>query len=124
MSTAATTTGVVRPVSRSVRLRRSPVGRVLTKMPFWFLIVVIALYALFPFYWALRSAITPDTQLFSTPIQYFPSHPTWAHFHDALSATYFRRALLNSTIVAGSVMLTRRNSPSALSRCWLSMRAA
>jgi trehalose/maltose transport system permease protein len=105
VSTAATTTGVVRPVSRSVRLRRSPIGRVLMKMPFWFLIVVIAVYALFPFYWALRSAMTPDPQLFSTPIQYIPSHPTWAHFHDALSASYFRRALLNSTIVAGSVTL-------------------
>jgi trehalose/maltose transport system permease protein len=105
MSTAATTTGVVRPVSRSVRLRRSPIGRVLMKMPFWFLIVVIAVYALFPFYWALRSSITPDPELFSTPVQYFPSHPTWAHFHDALTSSIFRRALLNSTIVAGSVTL-------------------
>ncbi len=105
MSTAATTTTVVRPVSRSVRLRRSRLGRMLMKMPFWFLVVVIAVYALFPFYWALRSAITPDPQLFATPIQYVPRHPTWAHFHDALTASYFRRALLNSTIVAGSVTL-------------------
>ena len=106
MSTAAETTrAAVRPVSRSVRLRRSPLGRVLVKLPFWLLIVAIAVYALFPFYWALRSAITPDSQLFTTPIQYFPSHPTWAHFHDALSSSYFRRALLNSTIVAGSVTL-------------------
>ena len=106
MTTAAeTTAGAVRPVSRSVRLRRSPLGRVLTKVPFWILILVIAVYALFPFYWALRSAITPDTELFSTPLKYFPSHPTWAHFHDALSSSFFRRALLNSTIVAGSVTL-------------------
>jgi len=105
MSTAETTAGAVRPASRSIRLRRSPLGRALTKLPFWLLILVIAVYALFPFYWALRSAITPDSQLFSTPIQYFPSHPTWAHFHDALSSSFFRKALLNSTIVAGSVTL-------------------
>jgi trehalose/maltose transport system permease protein len=107
MSTAAetTTAAVVRPVSRSVRIRRSPLGRVLIKLPFWFLILAIAVYALFPFYWALRSAITPDTQLFTTPVTYFPSHPTWAHFHDALSSSFFRKALLNSTIVAGSVTL-------------------
>ena len=106
MSTAAETTRTaVRPVSRSVRLRRSPLGRALVKLPFWLLILAIAVYALFPFYWALRSAITPDAQLFTTPIAYFPSHPTWAHFHDALTTSYFRRALLNSTIVAGSVTL-------------------
>ena len=106
MSTAAETTrAVIRPASRSVRLRRSPVGRAVVKLPFWFLILAIAVYALFPFYWALRSAITPDSQLFNTPIQYFPSHPTWAHFHDALSSSFFRKALLNSTIVAGSVTL-------------------
>jgi trehalose/maltose transport system permease protein len=103
--TTAATTAAARPVSRSVRLRRHPLGRVVTKVPFWLLILVIAIYALFPFYWALRSAITPDTALFSTPVQYFPSHPTWAHFHDALSSTFFRRALLNSTLVAASVTL-------------------
>jgi len=105
VSTAAETTTAVRPVSRSIRLRRSPMGRVLVKLPFWILILAIAFYALFPFYWAVRSAITPDPELFSTPIKYFPSHPTWAHFHDALSSSFFRRALLNSTIVAGSVTL-------------------
>ena len=105
MSTAAETTTVARPVSRSVRLRKSPVGRILIKLPFWLLILAIAFYALFPFYWAVRSAITPDPELFSTPIKYFPSHPTWSHFHDALSSSFFRRALLNSTIVAGSVTL-------------------
>jgi len=103
--TTAATTAAVRPASRSVRLRRSRLGRVLTKAPFYLLILAIAVYALFPFYWALRSAITPDSQLFSTPIAYFPRHPTWAHFDDALSSTFFRRALLNSTIVAGSVTL-------------------
>jgi trehalose/maltose transport system permease protein len=106
MSTVAETTrAAVRPVSRSVRLRRNPLGRVLMKLPFWLLVLVIAVYALFPFYWALRSAITPDADLFATPLQYFPSHPTWAHFHDALSSSLFRKALLNSTIVAGSVTL-------------------
>jgi trehalose/maltose transport system permease protein len=106
MSTAAETSkAAVRPVSRSVRLRRHPAGRTLVKLPFWLLIALIAFYALFPFYWALRSAFTPDPELFSTPIQYVPSHPTLAHFDDALTSSFFRRALLNSTIVAGSVTL-------------------
>ncbi|MDX6506262.1 MAG: trehalose/maltose transport system permease protein [Gaiellaceae bacterium] len=106
MSTVAETARpAARPVSRSVRLRRSPTGRLLMKLPFWILVAAIFVYALFPFYWALRSAFTPEAQLFNTPIQYYPHHPTLANFRDALDSSFFRRALLNSTIVAGSVTL-------------------
>jgi trehalose/maltose transport system permease protein len=104
MSTAAETARpLARPVSRVVRLRRHPIGRILIKLPFWLLVALIFVYALFPFYWALRSAFTPDAQLFDTPVQYFPRHPTFAHFRDVLSSSFFRRALLNSTLVAGTV---------------------
>ena len=108
MSTASETErsrAVSRPVSRAVRLRRNPVGRFVWKLPFWILIALIFIYALFPFYWALRSAFTPAAQLFDTPIQYIPHHPTLQNFRDVLSSSLFRRALLNSTIVAGSVTL-------------------
>ena len=106
MSTAAESARTVsRPVSRAVRMRRSPIGRFVWKLPFWILVALIFIYALFPFYWALRSAFTPDPALFATPIQYIPHHPTLQHFRDVLSSDFFRRALLNSTIVAGSVTL-------------------
>jgi trehalose/maltose transport system permease protein len=78
---------------------------VLVKVPFWILVVVIFIYALFPFYWALRSAFMPASELFETPIKYWPSDPTLQNFRDVLSSNFFRRALLNSTIVAGSVTL-------------------
>ena len=75
------------------------------RLPFWLLVAVIFVYALFPFYWAVRSAFTPESQLFVTPVHYFPTHPTLQNFRDALSTDFFRKALLNSTIVAGSVTL-------------------
>jgi trehalose/maltose transport system permease protein len=106
MSTAAETTRApARPVSRSRAFRRSPIGRVLIKVPFWILVVAIFIYALFPFYWALRSAFMPASELFETPIKYWPSDPTLQNFRDVLNSSFFRRALLNSTIVAGSVTL-------------------
>jgi trehalose/maltose transport system permease protein len=106
MSTAAETTRApARPVSRSRAFRQSPVGRMLIKLPFWLLVVAIFVYALFPFYWALRSAFMPAAELFDTPIKYWPSDPTLQNFRDVLNSDFFRRALLNSTIVAGSVTL-------------------
>jgi trehalose/maltose transport system permease protein len=86
-------------------LRRSPVGRYVPKILFWLLILVIFAYALFPFYWAVRSAFTPEGRLFDTPIQYFPSHPTLDNFREIFHSSFFTRALLNSTIVAGTVTL-------------------
>jgi len=106
MTTAAEATRTaVRPISRRRALRKSPFGRVMVKLPFWLLIAVIFVYALFPFYWAIRSSFTPEGKLFRTPVQYFPSHPTLANFRGALSASFFQDALINSTIVAGSVTL-------------------
>src|SRR4051795_4730642 len=93
---------VERPVSRSRRLKRSPLGKVLIKVPFWFLIAAIFVYALFPFYWAIRSAFTPDGEQFSTPIDYWPANPTLDNFREVLSTSTFQHALINSTIVAGA----------------------
>jgi len=104
MSTAAKTErAVVRPVSRRRALRRTWWGRSLVKLPFWLLIALIFIYALFPFYWAVRSAFTPEADLFTRPLGYFPAHPTLDNFREALSTDFFQRALLNSTIVASSV---------------------
>src|SRR6476660_6660337 len=106
MSTVSETAKpVARPISRRRAFRRSRTGRILTRSPFYFLVVVIFIYALFPFLWALRSAFTPDNALFATPLEYFPKHPTFDNFKGALQASFFRHALINSTIVAGSVTL-------------------
>src|SRR6266571_1797395 len=106
MSTVAEATRTVeRPVSRGRWLKRTPLGRFITKLPFWLLIAAIFIYAIFPFYWAIRSAFTPEGELFRTPVDYFPKHPTLANFREALSTPTFQHALINSTIVAGSVTL-------------------
>jgi trehalose/maltose transport system permease protein len=107
LSTAAETSArtVARPATGMRRLRKTWYGRFLLRLPFYLLITMIFVYALFPFYWAVRSSFTPETELFNTPLQYFPSHPTLENFREALSTDFFRKALINSTIVAGSVTL-------------------
>ena len=96
---------IARPISRSRRLRKSWFGRILFRVPFYLLIAVIFVYALFPFYWVVRSSFTPEVNLFQTPVKYWPAHPTLENYRQALSAGFFQHALLNSTIVAGSVTL-------------------
>jgi len=81
------------------------VRRFVRRLPFYALIALIFFYAVFPFYWAIRSAFTPDGDLFRTPVQYVPTDPTLMNFREVLSSGEFQRALLNSTIVAGSVTL-------------------
>lgn len=78
---------------------------VLSRILFYLLLVVIAFYTLFPFYWVFRSAITPDSELFSTPVSYWPSQPTFDNFRLVLTNALFLRALLNSAIVAGATTL-------------------
>ncbi len=81
--------------------RRSVTSQII----FYLLMLVILVYTIFPFYWALRSAITPDEQLFQTPVSYFPTDPTLQNFQQVLSNDLFLRAILNSTFVAATVTL-------------------
>jgi trehalose/maltose transport system permease protein len=77
----------------------SPAKRTL----FYIILALILVYILFPFYWAIRSALSPDADLFATPLQWFPAHPTWNHFSNVFSDSTFLTSLWNSTIVAVSV---------------------
>ena len=103
MTAAAEATAQARGAAR-VRVRK-PLRKRLARLPFYLLIAAIFVYTIFPFYWAIRSSITPDGDLFSTPLHYFPNNPTLSHYREVLSSGDFQRALLNSTIVAGSVTL-------------------
>jgi trehalose/maltose transport system permease protein len=87
------------------RAQRRSARRLVKRLPFYVLIAAIFVYALFPFYWALRSAFTPEGDLFATPVQYFPLDPTLEHFRGVFTSGEFQRALLNSTLVAGAVTL-------------------
>jgi trehalose/maltose transport system permease protein len=103
MSSVAEAATTARTEAR-VRTRK-PWRKRLARIPFYLLIAAIFVYTVFPFIWAIRSSLTPDGDLFSTPLQYFPANPTLAHYREVLSSGEFQRALINSTIVAGAVTL-------------------
>jgi trehalose/maltose transport system permease protein len=105
MSVVAERDARAQALVRRKRRERRALKRVVRRIPFYVLVAAIFVYALFPFYWALRSAFTAESELFTTPLQYVPDHPTTENFSDVFSNGVFMRALLNSTIVAGTVTL-------------------
>lgn len=83
--------------------QRQWIGRIL----FWIAIVIIAVYLLFPFYWAINSSLKSEAQLQMTPGTYVPRSPDTGDISVYLrnySAVFqnerFTRGLMNSVIVA------------------------
>lgn len=85
----------------SARRLRKLLGNIL----FWGVVLIIAIYTLFPFYWAIVSSLTPPSLLFSTPVKYFPTPPVADAYVNVFSTPGFRRALLNSAFVAGTTVI-------------------
>jgi trehalose/maltose transport system permease protein len=66
---------------------------------------VIVVYLLFPFYWAVRTSITPDSEMYLTPVHYWPDNPTLQNYANVFSSSDFLVALRNSAIVGVSVTI-------------------
>src|SRR5689334_18113663 len=72
---------------------------------FYILLAIIFVYIVFPFYWAFRSSISPNGELFVTPVHYWPEKPTLDHYIEVFTNGDFLVALRNSAIVAASTTL-------------------
>jgi len=69
---------------------------------FWLLVSAIVAYALFPLYYAIVSSLRPPSRLFE--IQWLPSAATLMNYTAVFSEQPFGRNILNSIVVAGSVV--------------------
>jgi trehalose/maltose transport system permease protein len=83
-------------------------GRVL----FWIMIAIIAIYMLFPFYWAINSSFKTENQLQMTPATFLPRDqatlkfsPTFQNYLAVFRNERFQRGLINSSIVAVSTTI-------------------
>ena len=72
---------------------------------FYLLVIAIFIYLMFPFYWALISALKPESELIRTPATFFPERITLINFEAVLSNPRFLRSILNSVIVASLATL-------------------
>jgi trehalose/maltose transport system permease protein len=77
---------------------RHTFGRIL----FWLVILIVAMYLLFPFYWALNSSLKTETELQRTPATFIPENPVLDNYRAIFKNDKFVRGLINSVIVATS----------------------
>jgi trehalose/maltose transport system permease protein len=70
---------------------------------FYLLVLVILVFNLFPFLYAIVSSFRPNSDLFSTDL--FPKAFTFAHYDEVFKDPRFVAGLINSIIVAGSTVV-------------------
>jgi trehalose/maltose transport system permease protein len=80
--------------------RRKPIGYYVGRVLFWVLIVLILLYTLFPFYWAVATSLKTSAELNQAPPLYWPKSLDFSHYDAVLHNGTFIKALRNSAIVA------------------------
>ncbi|HQY91705.1 MAG: carbohydrate ABC transporter permease [Caldilinea sp.] len=78
----------------------------------WVLIVVMAVWMLFPFYWAINSSFKSEAQLAMMPTTFVPRDAATKevafnlrNYEAVFTNQAFLRAIVNSTIVAGTVTI-------------------
>ncbi|MBC2775400.1 carbohydrate ABC transporter permease [Rhizobium sp. AQ_MP] len=68
-------------------------------------ILAYIVVALFPLYWLLKVAVTPNNLLYSEGVRMWPSATTFEHFRFVIAHSAFPTFFKNSLIVAGSTAL-------------------
>jgi len=81
--------------------------KIINRVLFYAILIVVAIYLLFPFYWALNSSFKTENQLQMTPATFLPRDPstndvsfTFRNYQGVFQNKDFGRGLINSTIVA------------------------
>lgn len=79
------------------------IARVLKRTAFFVLVAAIAVYAVFPFYWAVVSSLRSGQALYSTAL--IPDTVSLANYAAVFTEQPFARNILNSMIVAVTTVL-------------------
>jgi trehalose/maltose transport system permease protein len=78
-------------------------NKILKQIGLWLLIVIISVYALFPFYYAIITSFKSGSAIFE--ITYWPTDFSLANYLGVLQSGSFPRNILNSIIVSFAVVV-------------------
>jgi len=76
----------------------------LQRIIFYFFVVAIAIYALFPFYWAFTTSFKTENEMFRKA-SYFPQEPTFKNYRYVFESNRFLLSLRNSAMVSSLTSL-------------------
>lgn len=77
------------------------ITQILQQILIYAAVLLVAVYALFPFYWALMTSFKTESEMFQTAT-YFPQEPTTQNYEYVFRDNTFVRSLRNSALVSGS----------------------
>ncbi len=77
--------------------------KLLGRIAFYLFLLVIVLYTVFPFYWAIVSSLKAGSDLFK--VDFWPPHPAWDNYVAVFREQPFGRNILNSIFVAVSTVV-------------------
>jgi len=86
----------------AVRVRRLSVRVLVTRGLFYVPLALFIAVTFAPIYWIILSAFTPISELFTSPLRYFPRHPSLVNFQTAAQIVSIGQQLANSTILSVS----------------------
>ncbi len=69
-------------------------------------VFLVSFLILFPMYWIFMSSITPSGELFNSPIDYFPNHPTLDSYLFLIKNVGLLSKVINTTFIVGSTLIT------------------
>ena len=79
------------------------VQKVLSTVGFYALVLVIVVFAVFPFYYAIVTSFATGTELFT--VNYWPSSFSLANYETVLGGRNFLRSIANSVIIATTTVV-------------------
>jgi ABC-type glycerol-3-phosphate transport system permease component len=76
-------------------------GKALNSALFYIFLILFVLVSIFPLLWVFKMSIVTQRELFQTPPTILPAGPTAEAYGTIFGDNSFRRALINSIIIAG-----------------------
>ncbi|PID98227.1 MAG: sugar ABC transporter permease, partial [Actinomycetales bacterium] len=122
---------MAKPVVIAKNRRKITAGKVAG----WGLLILLLIVTLLPFIWAIRTAVTPNSEVFSPNASIFPENPTWINYLRVLGMTtaeenvaaggtaatinfwlYMRNSLIFVALLVAGQVITSTMAAYALSR--------
>jgi ABC-type glycerol-3-phosphate transport system permease component len=84
------------PLNRKSSKSKLTTSKVITEFVKYFLLIVLSISFLLPFYWMISSAVKNDAQIYTVPPIWFPIPARWINFWEAWNIDNFTLYMINT----------------------------